>query len=184
MAYTRKGPDSDVYVYSDGTYINCAGCPLLLPDDPLGTSSYETPQEMIDHLEAHHTAGHKVPQVALSRLYRESGWEPDWSKPSRAVIASDGDGNGVILWHMGALSHEVEQIRSESLGDYGFDDCPQGIHVWEGIHEEKTKPADFTGSNETLMVPKGDYRSPSDEEWQALREHRCPWPLFPKGAAS
>jgi hypothetical protein len=56
MSYTRFGPSSDVYVYSDvGGYVACCGC--ILGDK----WDFHSVTEIVAHMAEHQAAGHKVP---------------------------------------------------------------------------------------------------------------------------
>ena len=69
MSYCRMGEDSDVYVFaSGGGRLECCGC--RLPGSGWwGTTSRKA---MMQHLHEHKRAGHKVPNRAFMRLWRES----------------------------------------------------------------------------------------------------------------
>ena len=56
----------------------------------------------------------------------------DNEKASLVVVASTGHGAGVVLWYAGSICFEFDAVGSAHLDDYGLDDCPIGIHVWEG----------------------------------------------------
>lgn len=73
MSYARKGPDSDVYVYSDGEWLHCMACWL---DEDGNTVSHDNYPEMITHLESHRAKGHSVPDYALERLRKEAAISP------------------------------------------------------------------------------------------------------------
>jgi hypothetical protein len=62
VAYARFGEDSDVYVFSTGRGLLCMRC-ALGPDFTAKTTA-----AMIVHLGDHRTAGHKVPDDAISDL--------------------------------------------------------------------------------------------------------------------
>lgn len=103
--------------------------------------------------------------------YPKSAWDCD----SLAVIASDGK-DGCVLWT--ASPHvrlEIEECNMYSLADLGLDDAPWGISVWVGkyVYHNNSNPLgpDEGGDSE----PKGVFRSPTDDEWIAIREGRCPW---------
>lgn len=95
----------------------------------------------------------------------------NWSKPSLAVCASDGN-NGWVPWHCGP--HVEMQIDglSAQLQDLGLDDAPKGISIWEGTLAggERTYEGDYYD-----VYLKGTFRAPTDDEWAAIREGRCPW---------
>jgi hypothetical protein len=103
MSYCRFGGDSDVYVFGTSVrefdadervvgskdVIECCGCILqerVWVDDPswpfkgylkavgeIVEHAFDTPAEMIEHLERHRRAGHMVPEYAMERLREETG---------------------------------------------------------------------------------------------------------------
>lgn len=95
----------------------------------------------------------------------------NWTKPSLAVIACDGDGNGCVLHTVGPhVTHELDEI-GRALGDIGLDDAPEGISIWEG--KIKTSGPDHDGEYDAWL--DGTFREPTDDEWAAIRAGRCPW---------
>lgn len=88
MSYARFASDSDVYVFRSNLGFECCLCLLQkrewVDDDsaPLGgwlqdvgehvPNIFDTPQQMISHLQAHITVGHLVPGDAIERLGREA----------------------------------------------------------------------------------------------------------------
>lgn len=87
----------------------------------------------------------------------------------RAVVASR-HGYGTILWSVGHFSFdEFLSNTGRDLGDLGLDDAPDGIHVWEGRMESGW------GDDGDLDL-EGTFRSPTDDEWNAIRQNRSPWP--------
>lgn len=70
MSYCRKGPESDVYIYDGADGIVCCHC--LLGPDFVTTDDDVTraANQMLEHVEAHKKAGHKVPAGAIDRLWR------------------------------------------------------------------------------------------------------------------
>lgn len=102
-------------------------------------------------------------------LYRD---DYDWSKSSLAVVAST-DGTGVVLWTAGPhVSSMIEDIGG-GLEEIGLDDAPDGISVWEG--GIKTVHINTPDCNEWESWLDGGFRSPTDEEWTAIRKNECPW---------
>lgn len=94
----------------------------------------------------------------------------DWSKPSRAVVACDGHGNGCVLFTVGAhVNYEMRENGIRSLGDLGLDDAPEGLSIWEG----KTKTSGVGEDIETWL--EGEFRGPTPEEDAAIVSGRCPW---------
>lgn len=103
----------------------------------------------------------------------EEGFDPS-EEQSKAVVARDEKGVGCILWWTG------EHLRCEidagfyDLSDLGLDDAPHGISIWEGIYVY------YSGSWENELEgggsdPKGTFRSPTDDEWGAIKAGRSPW---------
>lgn len=93
-------------------------------------------------------------------------------EPSRAVIAMGRD--GVVLWHTGpCLSAEIENMGS-STGDLGLDDAPKGISIWEGTY--RWIPGGWEHPEDGETEPCGAFRAPTDEEWDAIKAGRAPWP--------
>ena len=73
MSYARFGPDSDVYVYSSECGYVCSWCTLQTEPDPEYDDHFVTKSasEMIQHLEQHRAAGHKVPDYTIKELQEE-----------------------------------------------------------------------------------------------------------------
>src|SRR3990167_6744841 len=99
---------------------------------------------------------------------QESEDPRNWEKPSRALIASDGSGNGCILFYCGA--HLEEEIRAvgQQLSDLGLDDCPDGVWVWEGVYAGITYPSSPNGPEEYDTEIRGNFREPKSFEWLNL----------------
>ncbi len=96
---------------------------------------------------------------------------PDWRKPSRAVVASDGD-NGWIMFMVGPhIVQQCEDLGSRELDQIGLT-CAAGIYVWEG---------EFVGGRQTGYFEyddvelSGAFRAPTDVEWACIRAGICPW---------
>jgi hypothetical protein len=96
-----------------------------------------------------------------------------WDKDSLAVIACDGKGNGAVLWTVGPhVRLEMDEGGLRDLGDLGLDDAPAGVSIWVGRYV--TDGGGYC-NEEADTYPKGGFRAPTDEEWTAIREGRCPW---------
>ena len=67
MAYARQNEESDLYVFSTGNELVCAGC-LREKSTDYHTASR---REMIEHLRDHVAKGDRVPKEAFDRLSRE-----------------------------------------------------------------------------------------------------------------
>jgi hypothetical protein len=71
MAIARFGDNSDVFVaYADDGRIECNACRL----NSRATYRAIDKKSMVDHLEAHIDAGHKVPPEAFEDLTRRPKW--------------------------------------------------------------------------------------------------------------
>lgn len=97
----------------------------------------------------------------------------DWSKPSRAVVACDGDFHGCVLFTVGAhVNFEIKEVGLRGLDEIGLDDAPPGISIWEGI----TSGGGIAYDGDYLdTYLTGSFRAPTDEEWNAIRAGVCPW---------
>ena len=111
----------------------------------------------------------------------DAGPEPDkvdWSKPSLAVVACDGNGHGCVLWtagpHVASLINEAGVSRLDELG---LDDAPEGICVWEGV-VRGTVHHGMDGTEYDSHL-EGSFRDLTDEEWASVRKNECPWDETP-----
>jgi hypothetical protein len=95
----------------------------------------------------------------------------DFEKKSRAVIAM-GERAGAVLWTVGAhVRMEMEEAGLTALEDLGLEPEAEGIWVWEGrwVYTRDSYSLEYDS------YPEGTFRAPTDEEWAAIREARCPW---------
>lgn len=90
----------------------------------------------------------------------------------KGVITCDGNGNGVVLWPVGVLRMETDGSGS-TLVDLGLDDAPLGLSVWEGTYHFEES---ITDPGDGVLMPLGDFRLPTSEEWEAIKAGKCPWP--------
>jgi hypothetical protein len=75
MSYARFSPDSDVYVYMSGDGVfTCCGCKLK--DYDLNPMWDYGGSRILDHLQEHIEAGHKVPQYCIEAIKEEL--EQEW----------------------------------------------------------------------------------------------------------
>lgn len=95
-----------------------------------------------------------------------------WEKPSYAVVACDGHGNGCVLYTGGpAVACELSEV-SRDLSDIGLDDAPRGLSVWCG--KAVTNRSGEYGQ-ETDFELVGQFRSLTPEEQTAVLAGRSPW---------
>ena len=64
MSYCRFGSDSDVYIYTDGSYLICESCKIK--DGK--TFATKRRSRMLSHVDDHIGVGHKVPQGAIDEI--------------------------------------------------------------------------------------------------------------------
>jgi hypothetical protein len=94
--------------------------------------------------------------------------------PALAVVACDGVGHGVVIWHLG-LQHEIEDGGLYELSDLGLDDAPQGISVWDGhiIWTRSSSTPDSPAEDDCELV--GEFRDPTPEEWACIQCDHSPF---------
>lgn len=119
----------------------------------------------------------------LSKALRQAAEQPpsdglDWKKPNLAVIAqSEGAQRGVVLWYAGPhLASWIPDCGWDCDSNGLGDSTTEGIFVWEGIIVGSVTPSSPNGPEEYDADPVGKCRPPTEEEWKAIREGRCPWP--------
>lgn len=74
--YSRFGADSDVYIFSDeklGTV--CYSCPFDDGEVDPRSRTLHNHGEILEHMEQHIGAGHKVPRASIDRVKAEMGFE-------------------------------------------------------------------------------------------------------------
>lgn len=80
MSFARMSDESDVYLYySVYDKWTCCGC--LLRDRR--NAEYDTPQELIAHVEAHRAAGHKVPAGVEGRIIEGAKRRELWAQEAQ-----------------------------------------------------------------------------------------------------
>lgn len=74
--YSRFGEDSEVYIYVDSTLgALCYSCPFDCSEvDPRSRTLHDA-AEILEHMEEHMRAGHKVSRAALDKVKAELGQE-------------------------------------------------------------------------------------------------------------
>lgn len=108
--------------------------------------------------------------MAKMKMAREMSPEElfvyDYHRKNKAVIINHG-GDGMIVDFVGGhLSNEIE-ASSHFLGDLGLDDAPDGISIWEGWY--------WYFGDDGDSEARGEFRDPTDEEWEVIKAGGCPW---------
>lgn len=92
----------------------------------------------------------------------------DWKTPSRALVASDGKGNGCVLWTEGPhVQSMIDEAGVAALNDIGLDDAPKGLSIWEGVI--RTSETHTPDSKEYDSWLSGDFRPLKAQEWATLQ---------------
>lgn len=122
-------------------------------------------------------------QITEKGREASSYWQPkpfwDYSEDGKvwkscAVIASDGEGNDVLLQAMGpAIDWHIEQYGTD-CADLGLGGPEPGIWVWEGTMGAVRIQSIVYGEDWDHEAT-GDYRRPTKEEWEAIKQEECPW---------
>lgn len=112
----------------------------------------------------------------FAKVEAGDGWDgypsSAWGKPSRAVIASDGNGNGVVLFTVGPhLRMEIEECGLVTLEDLGLDNAPRGLSAWAGktrYHRDHEGGYVFDGAS-------GKFARLTRDELDSVYLGVCPW---------
>lgn len=111
-----------------------------------------------------------TPLVDEERCDECTGWGAyDWSKPSLAVVVSNGTKISVP-WTVGV--HVQFDLVEHGLyfEDLGLDPPDAGIWIWEG---KTVAEQSYEGEHDAYL--DGTFRAPTDEEWAAIKRGVCPW---------
>ena len=108
------------------------------------------------------------------------GEQWDYSKDGKvwmscAVIATDGDGNDVLLHAFGpAIDWHIDQFGDDPV-DLGLDGYTEpGVWVWVGsMGAVRCYSLDY--GEEWDHEVTGDWRAPTEEEWEMIKQDECPW---------
>jgi len=94
-------------------------------------------------------------------------------KPESRAVVANGCSQGVALWWWGQhIDCEVDAF-GDGLTDLGLDDAPHGVSVWEGHYVYTT--VQYIEHVEHESAPVGNFRAPTDTEWDAIRRGVSPW---------
>lgn len=96
---------------------------------------------------------------------------------SIALIASNGNHGCVMAHHGSGIEYEIEAIGDGPLEDFGLDDAPEGLSIWEGYLHATGGRSMFEDDYETSL--EGEFRDLTDEEWALLKETGVPWKYEP-----
>jgi hypothetical protein len=100
--------------------------------------------------------------------------ELDRPIPSKALVASDGNGEGFVLQYTGShITIEICEVgvsRSDLI-DLGLDGAPLGLSIWEGNYVHR-----IAYENEVDTYLEGVFRNLTPEEWELLKNKSYLWP--------
>lgn len=93
---------------------------------------------------------------------------------SCAVVATDGKGNDVLLhafgpafdWHIEQYGHTCDAICLDGYTE-------PGVWVFEGSCG--SVPHETMDGTEYDLESHGEWREPTEEEWEMIRQDECPW---------
>ena len=93
---------------------------------------------------------------------------------SCAVIATDGKGNDVLLhvcgpsfdWQINEEGHTCEALCLDGHTE-------PGVWVFEGTMVTVTHETEY--GPEYDVEPQGDWREPTEDEWEMIKQDECPW---------
>lgn len=97
----------------------------------------------------------------------------EWRSVSKAVVACDGCGNGAILFYFGSGFESDIECGIADLGDFGLDDAPLGISIWEGKHI--WCPGGYECPDDGDFSLDGKFRNPTEKEWLEIKLNKSPW---------
>ncbi len=98
----------------------------------------------------------------------------DFEKPSLAVVTTNDRDEGILLWYVGGhIAMEVKEAGLSHLDDLGLHPPEAGVWIWEGryIWSSGSYEYPMDGSSD----PVGNWRKPTEEEWQTIKDGDCPW---------
>jgi hypothetical protein len=99
-------------------------------------------------------------------------------RESKALVAQ-GHRQGCILEYTGThIGYEVEG-GAQDLTDFGLDDAPKGLSIWEGRYHYDPGYDSPNGPAEGSSDPVGEFRRLTPEEWTKLARDGFLWPKDP-----
>ena len=102
---------------------------------------------------------------------------PEWEcydnplKPSMAVISSDGPNRCILLHHIGFDLANMYDACGDDTESLMLDGLEAGIWIWEGRYIGTYD--EWSGEYDTEAL--GEFRKPTDEEWENIKEGEEPW---------
>jgi len=99
--------------------------------------------------------------------------------PNAALIANTKNGGVVLHARPGCtLYYEIHEVGSVQVGDYGFDDAPEGLTVWEGT--SAWQPGSYETPQDGMTIYEGTYRRLNNEELAKVQKGENLWPPLDK----
>lgn len=101
------------------------------------------------------------------------------NNPSAALVANTKNGGVIVCSKPGCdLYYEIHEIGSVNVGDYGLDDAPEGITVWEG--NGIWQPGGYETPQDGEMFYEGKFRRLTNEELEKVQKGENLWPPLDK----
>lgn len=98
--------------------------------------------------------------------------EPNWDKPSLAVIVNF-DQPMLATWAGPHVKQLVDEVGSRAWDELCQSNAPPGISIWEGVMVGGGFRAD--GEYDDVYLSVGKYRQPTAEELASIVAGKCPW---------
>lgn len=113
-------------------------------------------------------------RIALMNSENDAAKRPT-SWPSAALIAT-GMHAGVILYAKPGcdLYYEMHELGTDRTDDYGLDNAPPGLCIWEGT--SSWEPGGYECPADGQMNYEGKFRPLTHEEIQCVMVSRPIWP--------
>jgi len=97
----------------------------------------------------------------------------DFDKLSLVAVAYNGN-VGSVLWGVGGhIRSEMEEAGLSHLDDLGLHPPAPGVWIWEGRYV--WYPGSYENPQDGSSETEGNWRAPTEVEWAAIKEGRCPW---------
>lgn len=96
-----------------------------------------------------------------------------WNKDSFAVVASD-TRRMIVLYTGGpAVKMELDESGMDPEEILPVEEAGDGISVWVGKTKWEPGPYEYPDDGETIL--DGEFRDPTDQEWEHIRKGESPW---------